>query len=514
LTGKTDFSVPHEPITGSAMKQNIHPFLMILLMYCLTCVVSVETVNADITREAVYAGSFYPATRSALKTSIEQLVSQVKPVRVDRPPHTSLKAIIIPHAGYIYAGLTAAHVSRVLKENRFFRAIVMGSDHRIGFQGCAISDVNAYETPLGSIRIHGDAVRLRQDKNLFRSVPLSDRLEHSVEVVLPYLQYFLLEFEFIPIVTGQGRNLDKRVSAALDPFLDRNTLLVASSDLSHFLPYKDAVARDRETIEIILNLEADKLNNRENAACGKIPILILINMARRYGWKAVLLHYSNSGDTAGDRSRVVGYGAIAFYGGSSMQHSIDSPQSLDKHQGQTLVRLARQTIAEKLGKSSIKSDPEDLEDAAFQTSRGTFVTLTIDKQLRGCIGNLEPRESILAGIKRNAINAAFHDPRFPPLKPAELDRVDIEVSILTEPYPLEYRDSEDLLAKLRVHVDGVILRKGSASATFLPQVWAQLPRPEEFLSHLCMKAGLGADTWRRRHLEILIYQVQYFEEAK
>ncbi len=105
-------------------------------------------------------------------------------------------------------------------------------------------------------------------------------------------------------------------------------------------------------------------------------------------------------------------------------------------------------------------------------------------------------------------------PGSPPLKPAELDRVDIEVSILTEPYPLEYRDSKDLLAKLRVNVDGVILRKGSASATFLPQVWEQLPRPEEFLSHLCMKAGLSADTWRESHLEVLTYQVQYFEEAK
>jgi AmmeMemoRadiSam system protein B/AmmeMemoRadiSam system protein A len=495
------------------MKQNINPFLMILLMFCLACLPSIETANADGIREPVYAGSFYPATRSELKASIEQLVSQVKPVHVNQPPHTSLKAIIIPHAGYIYAGLTAAHVSLVLKENRFSRVIVMGSDHRIGFQGCAISDVSAYETPLGSIRIHDDAVRMRRDKYLFQTVPLSDRLEHSVEVVLPYLQYFLIEFEFIPIVTGHGQGLVERVSAALDPLLDQNTLLVASSDLSHYLPHKDAVVRDRETIEIILNLEADKLINRENAACGKIPILILINMARRYDWKPVLLHYSNSGDTAGDRSKVVGYGAIAFYGGSSMQHSID-PQSLDKHEGQTLVRLARQTIAEKLGKSSIKADPEDLKETAFQARRGTFVTLTIDKQLRGCIGNLDPGESILAGIKRNAINAAFHDPRFPPLKPAELDRVDIEVSILTEPYPLEYRDSKDLLAKLRVNVDGVILRKGSASATFLPQVWEQLPRPEEFLSHLCLKAGLSADTWRKSHLEVLTYQVQYFEEAK
>ena len=487
---------------------------MILLMFCLACVTPVETANADGIRKPVYAGRFYPATRSALKASIEQLVSQVKPVHVNQPPHTSLKAIIIPHAGYSYAGLTASHVSRVLKENKFSRVIVMGPDHHIGFQGCAISDVSAYETPLGSIRIHGDAVRMRRNKNVFQAVSLSDRLEHSVEVVLPYLQYFLIEFEFIPIVTGQGQDLDKRVSAALDPLLDPNTLLVASSDLSHYLPYKDAVVRDRETIEVILNLEADKLIYRENAACGKIPILILINMARRYGWKPVLLHYSNSGDTAGDRARVVGYGAIAFYGGSSMQHRIDFPQSLDKHQGQALVRLARQTIAEKLGKPSIKADPEDLEDTAFQDRRGTFVTLTIDKHLRGCIGNLDPGESILAGIKRNAINAAFHDPRFPPLKAAELDRVDIEVSILSEPYPLEYRDSKDLLAKLRVNVDGVILRKGSASATFLPQVWAQLPRPEEFLSHLCMKAGLSADTWKKNHPEILIYQVQYFEEAK
>ena len=197
-----------------------------------------------------------------------------------------------------------------------------------------------------------------------------------------------------------------------------------------------------------------------------------------------------------------------------MQHSIDSPQYLDKHQGQALVRLARQTIAEKLGEPSVKADPEELKDTAFQTPRGTFVTLTIDKQLRGCIGNLDPSESILGGIQRNAVNAAFHDPRFPPLKADELDRLDIEVSILTEPCPLEYRDGKDLLAKLRVNVDGVILRKGKASATFLPQVWEQLPRPEEFLSHLCRKAGLSADAWKKTHLEVLIYQVQYFEEAK
>jgi AmmeMemoRadiSam system protein A len=119
----------------------------------------------------------------------------------------------------------------------------------------------------------------------------------------------------------------------------------------------------------------------------------------------------------------------------------------------------------------------------------------------------------LDGVKRNAVNAAFHDPRFSSLSRAELDRTEIEVSILTEPLPLAYRDSRDLIQKLRVHVDGVIIRKGHASATFLPQVWDQLPRPEDFLSHLCMKAGLTSDAWKSSELEVLTYQVQYFEET-
>jgi AmmeMemoRadiSam system protein A len=197
-----------------------------------------------------------------------------------------------------------------------------------------------------------------------------------------------------------------------------------------------------------------------------------------------------------------------------MKNRMDSLQSLNEEQGQLLVKLARQTIEEKLDRRSIKVDPEFMTDSVFKEKRGTFVTLTINKQLRGCIGNLDSTDSIVDGIERNAINAAFRDPRFPPLKADELDRVDIEVSILTEPQPLEYRDSKDLLSKLRVNVDGVILRKGSASATFLPQVWEQLPQPEKFLSHLCTKAGLPGDTWRKGNLDILTYQVQYFEEEK
>ena len=190
--------------------------------------------------------------------------------------------------------------------------------------------------------------------------------------------------------------------------------------------------------------------------------------------------------------------------------------SFTEKQGQLLVKLARQTIMEKLaGKSAdFESDTliPGLQSESFQAHCGTFVTLKIQGQLRGCIGNLTSAESVLDGVKRNAVNAAFHDPRFPPLSAADLNRTEIEVSILTEPLPLEYLDSRDLIQNLRVNVDGVIIRKGHASATFLPQVWKQLPRPDEFLAHLCIKAGLPSDAWKNSELEVLTYQVQNFEE--
>ncbi|MEJ2658791.1 MAG: AmmeMemoRadiSam system protein B, partial [Desulfobacterales bacterium] len=472
------------------------------------------TAHAENIRKPAYAGSFYPDSPEELSAFIKGLVSRVKPNHINPPPHTLLRALIIPHAGYVYSGWTAAHISLAVNGNRFNRIIVMGPDHRIGFKGCAVSDATAWETPLGRIRLDESLDRLRRNQSLFHAIPVSDQIEHSVEVVLPYLQYFFKKFELIPVVFGRGQGLAEKTAAALDPLLNQNTLLVASSDLSHFLPYQEALEKDRKTIESILTLNADKLIKRENAACGKVPILVVMDMARRHQWQPVLLHYSNSGDTTGDRSRVVGYASIAFYGGPSMENRVDSLQSLNHHRGQTLIKLARQTIAKRLGKRSIKVDPNALSDPAFQEKRGTFVTLTINHQLRGCIGNLDATDSIVTGVERNAVNAAFHDPRFPPLKADELDRVDIEVSILTEPRPLEYRDSNELVSKLRVNVDGVILRKGSAGATFLPQVWEQLPQPEKFLSHLCMKAGLPADTWKKEHPDILTYQVQYFEEER
>jgi AmmeMemoRadiSam system protein A len=186
-------------------------------------------------------------------------------------------------------------------------------------------------------------------------------------------------------------------------------------------------------------------------------------------------------------------------------------------EGQALVALARQTIARHLGLPVAPADEaalaQQLQAASLQQHCGTFVTLKIHGDLRGCIGSLIGTDTIVEGVRENAINAAFGDPRFPPLSSSEFDAVEVEVSVLTEPQPLEYSDAADLLAKLRPGVDGLIIRQGLAGATFLPQVWEQLPDPQQFLAHLCLKAGLAMDAWQRGTLSVMTYQVQYFEEG-
>lgn len=190
---------------------------------------------------------------------------------------------------------------------------------------------------------------------------------------------------------------------------------------------------------------------------------------------------------------------------------------ISEAEGQALVALTRQTIAKRLGRPLVSAAQEALvpllKAPALQQRCGTFVTLKVQGQLRGCIGSLVSTDSIVEGVRENAINAAFGDPRFPPLTREELDAVAIEVSVLTEPQPLDYRDAADLIAKLRPGIDGLIIRQGIASATFLPQVWEQLPDPQQFLAHLCLKAGLPMDAWQRGTLTVMTYQVQYFEEG-
>ena len=188
-------------------------------------------------------------------------------------------------------------------------------------------------------------------------------------------------------------------------------------------------------------------------------------------------------------------------------------EEFSEQEGRYLLKVARETIEQRLfGRGARRGDALPPPSAKLHQRRGTFVTLTKEGTLRGCIGHIIAQESVLEGVRINAINAAFKDPRFMPVQPQEWDKIKIEVSILTDPKPLEYKDAQDLLNKLRPGIDGVIIKKGYSQATFLPQVWEQLPQKEEFLTHLCLKAGLDGDEWKKGDLEVLTYQVQAFEE--
>jgi AmmeMemoRadiSam system protein A len=180
--------------------------------------------------------------------------------------------------------------------------------------------------------------------------------------------------------------------------------------------------------------------------------------------------------------------------------------NISTEERQLLLTLARQTIASRFaGEKPVLPDTPRLRQAA-----ACFVTLKKNGHLRGCIGNLQAADSLAVSVRRNALAAAFDDSRFPPLTAEELPDLDIEISLLSAANKLDYTDAADLCRRLRPGVDGVILRAGSRGATFLPQVWEQLPSADIFLSHLCLKAGLAADFWRSGQPEIFIYQVEHF----
>ena len=468
-------------------------------------------------RKPVWAGRFYPANPQELDQLVQHLIATADAEAADRPLQGDLRAVIMPHAGFIYSGLTAAHAAREIPRERFRHVVLLGPDHRVGFRNAAVTGATHWRTPLGLIPIADGSRLVGARPDLFARIAPADRQEHSLEVTLPFLQARLSNFELLPLVIGpcDAEEMARMLVAWVET---PSTLVVVSADLSHYLPEAEAVERDRQTLARIRALDPGWEADQHNRTCGRYPVGVLLALARRYGWTATVLHTSNSGRRTGDPSTVVGYAAVAFYGEKPMQKNNPNGKALSSRQGAALVTLARQTLARHFGRRMTPEDAQALEnnlaDPALQACCGTFVTLKIDNQLRGCIGSLSGRAPLVSGVRDNALNAAFHDPRFSPLSEKELDRVHIEVSVLSEPEPLSYADADDLVAKLRPGIDGVIIKKGYASATFLPQVWEQLPRPESFLAHLCMKAGLPADQWRAGDLEVLIYQVQYFEEAQ
>jgi hypothetical protein len=455
------------------------------------------TMNpATAIRPPAVAGSFYPGDAASLRDELATCLALSSAAAADKAASGMLKAIIVPHAGYVYSGGTAgkAYARLAPLAGRIRRAVLLGPCHRVAVQGLAAPTVQAFATPLGSIPLDRAALDGLADLPQVVASDAAHAEEHSLEVQLPFLQTVLGRFKLVPLAVGDATAAD--VAEVLERLWGGpETLIVISSDLSHFHGYREAQTIDRATAEHILAL--DQLTSFDQA-CGALPINGLLAVARRRGLSIERVAQCNSGDTAGDQSRVVGYGSFALYEPAA---DIDDP-------GSALLVRARNAIAAHLKKPT---QPEPKHPALARPG-ATFVTLTQNGELRGCIGSLEAHRPLDQDVRANAVAAAFRDPRFAPLTLAELARTRVEVSLLTAPTPLSFASEADALRQLRPNVDGIILVAGQHRSTFLPQVWEQLPEPRQFLAHLKQKAGLPADWWSS-DVQLQRYEVQKWKEA-
>jgi AmmeMemoRadiSam system protein B/AmmeMemoRadiSam system protein A len=439
------------------------------------------------TRFAAVAGMFYPGEARALATELDELLGGVEQ---SEPRLGFPKALIVPHAGYIYSGPIAARAYEELGNARGIvrRVVMLGPVHRVPVRGLAIPTDDAFATPLGSVPIDRQALDSVRDMPQIVASDLAHLQEHALEVQLPFLQRQLGEFSLAPFAVGSASVPE--VAAVIERLWGGpETLIVISTDLSHYHAYAEAREIDRSTVTRIAGFAAD-LDHEE--ACGATPLNGFLSAARKRGLGIKLLGACNSGDTAGGKGKVVGYSAFAL-------HEPGAQVSLDEA-GKTLLGIARAAIESKLFGSA-----KTFDGAWLRQMGASFITLTRDGALRGCIGSLQAARPLGGDVAENAIAAAFRDPRFPPVTAAEWPGLRVEVSLLSAPKPLRFADEADLFSQLRVGEDGIILEADGRRATFLPQVWESIPDKRLFMRELARKAGLTDDVrlgrsrvWRYR----------------
>ena len=457
-------------------------------------------------KRCAVAGTFYPDDEAQLSHQINQLLIE-NPCTGERP-----SALIVPHAAPVYSGRIAALAYNLIKPflQDFKRIIILGPAHRVAFDYHAALDAEQWHTPLGLINLDRDYTDLLIGLGHLQYFNQGHEQEHSLEVQLPFLQCIGLgEKPIIPIVIGHATN-DKSSELINTLLADDDNFVIVSSDMSHFKTYQQAIDFDHQTIDSINNMQPFI---RSEQACGCYPINALLSSNAKQTLDAKILGYCNSGDTGGDKNRVVGYAAFAFY-----------PKFTAKRKQQMLA-LARYEISKALNLDETLLEAQlracgDVQDDYLQQSLACFVTLnTIQKNdavpssnvLRGCIGNLQAQGTLINSIQKNAILATFKDPRFAPVTESELDNIKIEISILTPAQVMQVSSHDDLIDQLQPHHDGLILQCNNHQATFLPSVWEQLPDPQAFVAHLKTKAGLPQDFWSP-NMQCFNYQAIKFSE--
>jgi hypothetical protein len=497
--------------------------ILILMVFTFSCTAQTgknESENACVNREPVVAGQFYPDNPDQLKAQLESFFSKAK----KRQSEGNLRALIAPHAGYVFSGTVAASAyNQIPPETVYENIFIIAPSHRVSFEGASIYKIGNYETPLGQVKVNRSlADSLIHKYDLFQFNSSAHKQEHSLEVQLPFLQYRLKEdFQIVPVVTGtHSPEVCKKIARALKPYFTADNLFVVSSDFSHYPEYEDANTVDKKTAEAIATnsprkflqtIHANKQKNIPNLAtstCGWPGILSLLHLTSHLeGCEIEKTHYMNSGDLAKRKDRVVGYWAMSFFENTNKSKKTDDMGfQLNKEEKNTLLNIARKALENYLKEGEVPEVDKSQITENLKERTGAFVTLTKKGNLRGCIGRFEAELPLYEVVQKMAIAAATRDMRFPSVEQEELDDIDLEISVLT---PMQKVES---IEDITLGEDGVYIKKGNNSGTFLPQVAEKTQwNKEEFLGHCARdKAGIGWDGWK--DADVYKYQAIVFHE--
>ena len=473
------------------------------------------------------AGRWYQDSERALRDEIADLTRDVLAVR-----KKNVCAAVVPHAGYRYSGHVGAGVFLRIDPTRFSRIIVMGPSHYASMHNqISVPDATHFLTPLGELKVDLEFVERARKLPFITYHPEAHAQEHSDQIQLPLIQACLAtNIPVVCMVCGQfnATNL-VAAAAAFKDMLDDKTLLVASSDFTHYganygyVPFTKDVEKNLEMLDMgIFDLFArkdlagfmEKLDETGATVCGRDPLAFLLAMMPADA-KVERTEYNTSGRMLHDTRNSVSYIGAVVTGSWSNTAKQAKPQAangvkIPDSDCRQLLAFARETITQALKTSvarAASAEPNELTEG-MKAIRGGFVTLHKHGELRGCIGEIVPRREIWKVVREQALNAAFHDPRFSPLEADELDRIDIEISMLTPPKPVAS------WKEIEIGRHGMVLNKAGRSAVFLPQVapeqgWGI----EETLTHLSMKAGLPPEAWRSG-ADFLVFEAQITHENK
>lgn len=471
-------------------------------------------------RKPAAAGRFYPADARELRTMLANLFAGAK-------PRTSEKVlgIVSPHAGYVFSGQVAASgYNQVDPDRQFDNVFVIASSHQVSFQGASIYNVGDYITPLGTVPVNIElANKLIRENKVFTFNPEADRTEHSLEVQIPFLQYHLKKaFKLVPIILGtHSEDTCKKIAEALKPWFNERNLFIFSTDFSHYPSYGDAQTADKATcdsivagsphgLKVFLDTYRDKkISNLATNLCGWTSIMVMLNLTGMSPETSIVpVEYKNSGDSKyGDHDQVVGYWSLMVTNTDAMKNNSCS-FNFSEEEKITLLDIARKTIEKYIRDRRMPDDNPANYSENIKISAGAFVTLKKDSNLRGCIGRFSSDLPLYKLIRIMSVASATEDTRFTPVNLAEVDELEIEISVLS---PLKKISSpnEIILGK-----HGIYLKKGYSSGTFLPQVATETGwTVEEFLGHCARdKAGIGWDGWKEA--TIYIYEGCVFSEGE